>query len=185
MIGPSEVDILRNWYSYIEINRGGSQGLNFRSFLTFLRTPVVNGQNSDIWEFGKGALSANYIFSATTTRQSERLQTQFWVEDGVNDGMVEKICLSSEERLSRISRVTSEALDWRNKRVHHWKAYFHFKSIVYKNSRWKTQETPVKFLSLRDNHLLRGKPKPWESSWTQETVSFPVIHEEHEEGYPQ
>ena len=33
-----------------------------------------------------------YIFSATTTRQSERLQTQFWVEGGVNDGMVENIC---------------------------------------------------------------------------------------------
>jgi hypothetical protein len=28
------------------------------------------------WEFGKGALSANDIFSATTTRQSERVQTR-------------------------------------------------------------------------------------------------------------
>ena len=33
-----------------------------------------------------------YIFSATTTRKSERLQTQLCVEGGVNDGMVEKIC---------------------------------------------------------------------------------------------
>jgi len=33
-----------------------------------------------------------YIFSPTTTRQSERLQTQLWVEGGVKDAMVEKIC---------------------------------------------------------------------------------------------
>jgi hypothetical protein len=46
-------------------------------FPDFLGKAVVHGQNLDIWEFGKGALSANYIFSATTTRQSERLQTQF------------------------------------------------------------------------------------------------------------
>jgi hypothetical protein len=38
-----------------------------------------------------------YIFSTTTTRQSERLQTQLWIEGGVDDEMVEKICLSSEE----------------------------------------------------------------------------------------
>jgi len=42
-----------------------------------LARALVHGQNLDIWEFGKGALSANDIFSATTTRQSERLQTQF------------------------------------------------------------------------------------------------------------
>jgi hypothetical protein len=41
-----------------------------------------------------------YIFSATTTRESERLQTQFGFEGGVNDGLVEKICLSGEERFS-------------------------------------------------------------------------------------
>jgi len=29
----------------------------YRSFLTFLGKAVVHGQNSDIWEFGKGALS--------------------------------------------------------------------------------------------------------------------------------
>ena len=40
-----------------------------------------------------------YIFSATTPGQPERLQTQFWVQDGVIAGMVEKIWLSSEERL--------------------------------------------------------------------------------------
>jgi len=33
-----------------------------------------------------------YIFSATTARQSERLQTQSWVEGGVNDAMLKKIC---------------------------------------------------------------------------------------------
>jgi hypothetical protein len=58
-----------------------------------------------------------YIFSTPTTRISERLQIQLWVEGRVNDGMVEKICLSSEERLFRISRVTSEALEERNKPV--------------------------------------------------------------------
>jgi hypothetical protein len=29
------------------------------------------------------------------------LETQFWVEGGVNAGIVEKICLSSEERVFR------------------------------------------------------------------------------------
>jgi len=33
-----------------------------------------------------------YIFSATTLRQPGRLHTQFWVQDGVIAGMVEKIC---------------------------------------------------------------------------------------------
>jgi hypothetical protein len=41
--------------------------------------------------------------------QPERVQTQCWVEDGVNAGIVEKICLSSEERLFRISPVISGA----------------------------------------------------------------------------
>jgi hypothetical protein len=50
-----------------------------------------------------------YIFSATTPGQPERLQTQFWVEDGEIAGMVEKIWLSGEERLFRRSRVISGA----------------------------------------------------------------------------
>jgi hypothetical protein len=32
------------------------------SFLTFLGKAVVHEQNSDTWEFGKGALSANVYF---------------------------------------------------------------------------------------------------------------------------
>jgi hypothetical protein len=50
-----------------------------------------------------------YIFSAITPGQPERLQNQFWVEDGVIAGMVEKIWLSGEERLFRRSWVISEA----------------------------------------------------------------------------
>jgi hypothetical protein len=68
---------------------------------------VVPERNSDTWEFGKGALSANDIFSATTPGQPEWLQTRFWVEDGVIAGMVEKIWLISEERLFRRSWVIS------------------------------------------------------------------------------
>jgi len=48
-----------------------------------------------------------YIFSASSPRQLERPQTQFWVEDGAIAGMVEKIWLSSEEELFRRSRVIS------------------------------------------------------------------------------
>jgi len=42
-------------------------------------------------EFGKGALSANDIFSTTTPGGPEQLQTQFWAEDGLIAGIVEKI----------------------------------------------------------------------------------------------
>jgi len=51
--------------------------IGFRSFLNFFEKAVVHEQDLDGCEFGKEALSANDIFSATTTRQSERLQTQF------------------------------------------------------------------------------------------------------------
>jgi len=40
-----------------------------------------------------------YIFSAITPGQPGRLQNQFWIEDGVIAGMIEKIWLSGEERL--------------------------------------------------------------------------------------
>jgi len=40
------------------------------SFLSFLGKAVVNGQNSDIWEFGKGALSAQ--IQSLAVLQSER-----------------------------------------------------------------------------------------------------------------
>ncbi len=50
-----------------------------------------------------------YIFSATTPGHPERLQTQFWVENGVIAAMVEKIWLSGEERLFRGSCVISGA----------------------------------------------------------------------------
>ncbi len=50
-----------------------------------------------------------YIFSASPPGQPERLQTQFWVEDALIAGMVEKICLSGEERLFRRSWVISGA----------------------------------------------------------------------------
>jgi hypothetical protein len=33
----------------------------YRNFLTFLGTAVVNGQHSDIWEFGKGALTSEKL----------------------------------------------------------------------------------------------------------------------------
>ena len=33
-----------------------------------------------------------YIFSTTTPRRTERVQVRFWVEGGVNAGIVEKIC---------------------------------------------------------------------------------------------
>jgi hypothetical protein len=59
-----------------------------------------------------------YIFSTTTTRQSERLQTQLWVEGGVDDEMGEKICLSSEERLFQESQATSGAYERRKWHVH-------------------------------------------------------------------
>jgi hypothetical protein len=42
-------------------------------------------------EAEKRALSTNYIFSITTPRQPERVQTQFWVEGGVSTRMLEKI----------------------------------------------------------------------------------------------
>ena len=60
-------------------------------------------------EFGKGALSANDIFSTTTPGGPEQLQTQFWAEDGLIAGIVEKIWLSREERLFRRSWVISGA----------------------------------------------------------------------------
>jgi len=78
----------------------------------------VHEQNSDTWEFGKGALSANVYFFDNHYQAIGAAATQLWVEGGVDDGMVGKICLSGEERLFRISRVTSEALEGRNKRVH-------------------------------------------------------------------
>jgi hypothetical protein len=37
---------------------------SFRNFVE--KAVVVHEQNLDTWEFGKGALSANYIFSTTT-----------------------------------------------------------------------------------------------------------------------
>jgi hypothetical protein len=37
-----------------------------RSSLYFVEKAVVYEQNLDGWEFGKGALSANYIFSTIT-----------------------------------------------------------------------------------------------------------------------
>jgi hypothetical protein len=58
---------------------------------------------------GKGALSANDIFSTTTSWEPERLQTQFWTEDGSIAGIVEKIWLSREERLFRRAWVISGA----------------------------------------------------------------------------
>jgi hypothetical protein len=47
----------------------------------------------------KRALSANDIFSTITPCGPEQLQTQFWVEDSAIAGIVEKIWLSSEERV--------------------------------------------------------------------------------------
>ena len=62
---------------------------------------IVHERDFDTWEFGKGALSANDIFSTTTPGGPEQLQTQFWAEDGLIAGIVEKIWLSREERLFR------------------------------------------------------------------------------------
>ncbi len=53
------------------------------SFLNFLENSVVCGRNLNTWEFGKGVLSANDIFS-TTTPGHERGKTQFWVKDDLN-----------------------------------------------------------------------------------------------------
>ena len=58
-------------------------------------------------EFGKGALSANDIFSTGTPWEPEQLQTQFWAEDSLIARIVEKIWLSREERLFRRSWVIS------------------------------------------------------------------------------
>jgi len=62
-------------------------------FPDFLGKAVVRGPPSEPWEFGKGALSANDIFSTTSPWGPERVQTQFWAEDGLIAGIVEKIWL--------------------------------------------------------------------------------------------
>jgi hypothetical protein len=46
----------------------------------------------------KGALSVNYIFS-TTTSGLRAGKTQFWVKGELKTRIVEKICLSGEERV--------------------------------------------------------------------------------------
>jgi hypothetical protein len=61
-------------YSYNQIH-GKRQGEFGGSFFNLVGKTVVHERNSDTWEFGKGALSANDIFLATTPGQPERLQT--------------------------------------------------------------------------------------------------------------
>jgi len=68
---------------------------------------VVHEQNSDTSEFGKGALSTNVYFFGNYSWATGAAATRFWVEDGVIAGMVEKIWLSSEERLFRRSWIIS------------------------------------------------------------------------------
>ena len=82
---------------------------DFRSFLNFLENSVVHEENLNSWEFGKGALSANVYFFGIPSWATGALQTQFWIEDALIAGMVEKICLSGEERLFRRSWVISGA----------------------------------------------------------------------------
>jgi len=54
----------------------------------------VHEQNSDTWEFGKGALSANLYFFDNHYQAIGAAANPLWVEGGVvNDAtMVEKIC---------------------------------------------------------------------------------------------
>ena len=118
---------------------------NFWSLLNFVEKAVVHEQDLDVWEFGKGALSANYIFSTTTPRRPERVQTQVWVEGGINAGIVEKICLSGEERLFRRSGLTSRALKRSDNGGLSRKTESLMKSKVCRNPANRNEETPANF----------------------------------------
>jgi hypothetical protein len=74
------------------------------------RKTVVPERNADTWEFGKGALSANVYFFGNPSWAIGVAANLLLAEDSAIAGMVEKICLSGEERLFRKSRVISGAV---------------------------------------------------------------------------